>query len=232
MSATRLPPLVAIVFALVSFFLLRSVTNIIGQSMDFGTSGTHVLLKALLLSATFLVASYHPSGIGLLGVRRPRGQLWIVIVITGLAAGAITTFVMLLARTGGHPLMKQLSLFEVVLTIWLLSSVSEEFYCRGLIQPWIDDGDDRWWTHPATLASALIFGAMHLTLLSDGADATFVGIIVLATTFLGFLCAVTRRASRSIWTPIATHVAFNVGGVAGAVVAVLVLGREILSSQM
>lgn len=218
MLPKSLNPLTAIVVALCGFGLLRALASVLGQLLNWEAGGTHVLTEILLLAISLATARLHPAGLSMLGARLPRGRAWPALILAGGILGGATSCTMLACGAGGHPLMRQLTLPEIVLSVWLLSSIAEEFYCRGLIQPWIDDQQQRAWTHPATITSAVIFGCMHLSLYFAGADLATIAIIVTATTLLGYVCAVARRMTDSLYPSILTHIAFNVGGVVGAVV--------------
>lgn len=63
--------------------------------------------------------------------------------------------------------------------------------------------------------------SLHLTLLAKGCDLWTVAILVAATTVLGIYAALDRHRSGSLGPPLATHVAFNVGGVLGGVLVAL-----------
>lgn len=65
------------------------------------------------------------------------------------------------------------------------------------------------------LPSALLFGALHLVMLSAGIERRAVAAIVASTALLGLLAAWARATTGSLWPAIAAHVAFNVGGVVG-----------------
>ena len=139
-----------------------------------------------------------------------------------------------------HPLAAQMNFLQVVLVIWGLSSFSEEVYVRGLVQSWIADRDDGSGNHsflePPVVASALLFAAMHVTLMWSPIGLKGGLVIVLATLCLGFGCALLRAQTKSLWPAIACHVLGNVagvpGGILGTVLYRLIYGRlpEFLTS--
>ena len=101
----------------------------------------------------------------------------------------------------------------MVLWVWIVSSVSEEVFCRGWFQTSTMSDTSRA-TLLALLPSAILFGSLHLLLVSADVDVASVVVVVIATTLLGLLAAA-RATSASLYPAIAAHVAFNVGGAAG-----------------
>lgn len=88
------------------------------------------------------------------------------------------------------------------------SALSEEVLFRGLILPELTE---RWGSGKATLATALLFAAIHLPhwLWVRGMNAGVL-MAMLSVTILGvFLCWL-RRRTRSLWPSVAAHVANNV----------------------
>lgn len=224
-------PLIAFVGGLIGFAVLSYLSHVIFANVESTPFVRHSAFKLALMAVAIAVAIAHPAKLSLLGMKRPIGIGWILFVIAAGALGALGTFVILATKAGGIPFARQLSFPQMVLSIWLLSSIAEEFYCRGLIQPWIDDGTSRPWNHPSVIASAALFGAMHGSLYFAGADWTTIVTIMTATTMLGYLCAVARRWTTSIWPAIIVHIGFNVGGIFGGIAALIIFGRQILPGQ-
>lgn len=222
----QVSPAAGVALGLATFFALSLALQTVGPQLKLTASTQHVLLKTAILVLAFIVAGCHPTRLPLLGMRFPKGWLWIPLTIVSGLTGIAGTLLLLAFKGRGLPLLRELGFVEIVLTVWLLSSVAEEFYCRGLFQSWIDDNAESYWTNKAVWASAVLFGGMHLSLILAGADSATVAVIVPMTTLLGYWCAVARRLSQSLWPPILAHVGFNVGGVVGAVIAIVVLGWE------
>jgi membrane protease YdiL (CAAX protease family) len=152
--------------------------------------------------------------------------LWYAISAVGMAV-ASTVMVLLEVR---HPLASQMSLAQIVVIVWLGSSLSEEIYVRGLVQSWIADreasdaisGDTVPSAfEPAIVASALLFASMHVPLLWSAAGIKGGLPIVLATLLVGWACAVLRARCRSLWPAIACHILGNVAGLPGGIIGVL-----------
>ncbi len=63
----------------------------------------------------------------------------------------------------GMSQLRDFSLLDLVLWIWIWSSLSEEVLCRGLVQTWTTPGDRRFaGLSTPVVTSALTFGALHL----------------------------------------------------------------------
>jgi Type II CAAX prenyl endopeptidase Rce1-like len=89
---------------------------------------------------------------------------------------------------------------------------------------------------PSIVSSALLFAAMHVSLLWSSAGVKGGLAIVLAMLNLGWACAVLRARTESLWPAIACHVIGNVaadpGGIVGVILYRLIYGRlpEIITS--
>lgn len=117
-----------------------------------------------------------------------------------------------------HPLAAGMTFPQIVVVIWLLSSVSEEIYVRGLVQSWCRAGA----SPGATVAtSALLFAAMHVPIIWMGGGPVGGGIIVAATLGVGWACARLRERTGSLVLPIALHIAANVSAVPGGILGVI-----------
>jgi membrane protease YdiL (CAAX protease family) len=201
-------------------------------------SGSAVLSQVVLKTALVLVALFGWKLLGRsaseMGWRRAdwwnRSYLvWFLIAAVSMMAAA---GVMVFLRVR-HPLAAQMSLLQIVLAIWLLSSFSEEVYVRGLVQSWVADRDDTNGKNsafePSIVSSALLFGSMHVPLIWSPIGVKGGLVIVLATLGVGFGCAALRARTGSLWPAIACHVFGNVASVPGGIVGVilyrLVFGR-------
>jgi membrane protease YdiL (CAAX protease family) len=104
---------------------------------------------------------------------------------------------------------------QVVVFIWLYSSICEEILTRGLLQTLIEracgaDGAPRPWLNPPVVVSGLFFGAMHLVLVPRmGATALP---IVAFTIYLGLVAAHYRQKTASLAPAILFHILFNIAG--------------------
>lgn len=88
----------------------------------------------------------------------------------------------------------------LVLTVVVLAPVMEELIFRGLLQAWLSRLLP---ARVAILATALLFGFAHFSTWPDP----------IALTLLGVGMGITFQTSRSLWSCIAFHAAFNAFGV-------------------
>jgi membrane protease YdiL (CAAX protease family) len=155
--------------------------------------------------------------------------VWFVIAAISMMAASVAA-IFLGFR---HPIASQMSFLQIVLVIWLLSSFSEEVYVRGLVQSWVAGGQEKSGItsalEPPIVSSALLFAALHGSLLWSPAGVKGGLTIVLATLGVGWACAVLRTQSSSLLPAIACHIVGNVAGVPGGILGVilyrLVYGR-------
>ena len=187
-------------------------------------SGSAVVSQIVLKSALVLVAL-----IGWNLLKRPLGEMgwrkanwwnrshlvWFVVAAASMMAGSVVMLLMGLR----HPLASQMSFLQVVLVIWLLSSLSEEVYVRGLVQSWVADRDDACGIssafEPSIVSSAFLFASMHGSLMWSPIGVKGGLTIVLSTLGVGWACAVLRASSKSLMPAIACHVVANVAAVPG-----------------
>ncbi len=124
-----------------------------------------------------------------------------------------------------HPLVAEMSFPEIVVTIWLLSSIAEEIFVRGLIQSWIaapaSQGAVTNAGQVAVPVSAVVFAAMHAPLIWLGAGAVGGGTIVAGTLVLGWAAAELRARTDSLAHAIGVHVFGNVAAVPFGILAIL-----------
>lgn len=183
----------------------------------------HAVLKTgLILVSLLAMALDRRRDFAGFGFRRPTGVRWRVVVGAGLLLGmASTTILWLSPAAGMQKLFEGYGFAGIVLWVWLYSSLSEEIFVRGWFQTLAagDRAPDA--CGRAEIASAVLFGSMHLTLLLRDVDVLTVVIIVISTTTLGWFAARFRTASGSLLPPFVTHVSFNVGGVLAGILLTL-----------
>ena len=164
-----------------------------------------------------------------------RGQLSRALASGAMAAVAIHALRMgissVLPDVGGHPSVAGASFTHIVITIWILASVSEEVLHRGLIQSFLDPLRSRGLTLPGVrlslpvVAGAVLFGAMHIMLLTLGASAVYVGLVVGSAIVLGLFAGYWREKTGSLVPAVLIHVLFNVTGEASDWVWDLLAGQ-------
>lgn len=144
-------------------------------------------------------------------------------IIGALAMGA-ASIAMILTKSK-HPLVAAMSFPQIILTVWLLSSVSEEIFVRGLVQSWVTDDLNLLPGTPdariVVFTSALLFAAMHVPLLWSGASVIAAGTIVAATFVLGWSAAELRLRTDSLLHAIGVHIVGNIAAVPFGVIGVL-----------
>ncbi len=115
---------------------------------------------------------------------------------------------------GLRPVLSGYSFGALVFWVWIVSSVSEEIFCRG----WFQTSTST--TGGGLLSlwpSALLFGALHWSMLAARVDLASTLVVVASTSVLGLLAAWARSASGSLYPAVAAHVAFNLGGLLGGI---------------
>jgi membrane protease YdiL (CAAX protease family) len=187
---------------------------------------SQVVLKTTLVLVALIVWKLLGRSLGEMGWRRAdwwnRSYLpWFVIAVVTMMA---TSCAMILLGVR-HPIASQMGFLQIVVFIWLLSSFSEEVYVRGLVQSWVAERDDVKGINstfaPSIVSSALLFSAMHVSLMWSSAGVKGGLPIVLAMLIVGAACAVLRARARSLWPAIACHVLANVAGVPGGILGVI-----------
>ncbi len=178
----------------------------------------------------FAIAAIAVSGSGFraAGFQRPVGKGWVWrSILIGALIGGITTVLIRATPARGMTFLRQLGFGGIVLWVWFYSSIAEEIFVRGWFQSALAFSAERRVTvfrkafSVPVLASGILFGMLHLSLLVRGVDGWTVAITVLATTLLGLLAADLRERFDSLLPPVVAHVAFNVGGMVAAILTVI-----------
>lgn len=136
------------------------------------------------------------------------------ILVGGLIASLIT---ILVGSTPSYDFGSP-NLLQQIVKIWLLASITEEIVFRGLIQTYLSSRLSSSFsifriqiTH-AALVAAVLFSLAHLVLLTRGAGATQMAVIVVSTFILGVAAGYFRESSGSLVPAIIIHMLFNVWG--------------------
>jgi len=152
------------------------------------------------------------------GTSSAKPVQWLGISLVALSLGAIATLAIAFTHASGNPLVKQLSLPQIILFVWISSSIIEEIFTRGFIQGHISILNSSsikflfFRINIPTLISAAFFGAMHTVLLLSGADLLTTIIIVIFTFSLGLLAGHQRARSQSLIPAVFVHMLANMGG--------------------
>jgi membrane protease YdiL (CAAX protease family) len=112
------------------------------------------------------------------------------------------------------------SIVEMILTVWIWSSICEEVLTRGLIQGFMKHQMNIKFLKLSlpVWISGIFFGAMHLSLLKMNMDVWFVSFIVFNTTTVGLLAAYYREKTKSVYPAIFIHFLANVIGSLPAII--------------
>ena len=209
----------------------RAIASITGWAVERAGGGSmsagvrQAVMKGVLVVVSLAVWSLvRRRRLSEMGWRRPDSiGVWRLLSAYAVAAVSMgLASIAMILTDSHHPVVSGLSFFEVVLTIWIVSSIAEEIYVRGLVQSWIGDGD----LSPARqraviLASAGLFAALHVPLMWKGAGPLGGGIIVAATFGLGWAAASVRARTHSLWHAIGVHIFGNMAALPFGIIAVV-----------
>jgi membrane protease YdiL (CAAX protease family) len=191
----------------------------------------HALLKGTLIVISLIAWALMRRPWSQMGWQpaRPGGRKWLWYLIAAVAMG-FATIVMILTENR-HPIASQFSFVQVIVSVWLLSSISEEIFVRGLVQSWIAAPISPESATPkcVIIASACLFAGLHVPLIWKGGGALGGGVIVAATFFVGWAAAEIRARSGSLLHAIGVHIVGNIAalpfGVIGAIVYAVIHGH-------
>ena len=227
MQNERLRALAGFVWGLLLFLgVAWSLKLGLGSLVGGSAVVSQLVLKSTLVLVAVIGWKLVGRSLGEMGWRRADWwnrsySICFAIAAASMMAGSVAA-ILLGVR---HPVASQMSLLQIVVVVWLLSSFSEEVYVRGLVQSWVTEGRDKDGNNtaitPSIVSSALLFASMHVPLLWSPMGVKGGLVIVLSTLVVGWACAVLRSRSRSLWPAIACHVIGNVAGIPGAILGVV-----------
>jgi membrane protease YdiL (CAAX protease family) len=143
----------------------------------------------------------------------PRLLLWTL-------GGVLGAVFLSLSGAGGVMAFQDLTPVQIVVLTWLLASVAEEIYARGLIQGYLEPLRPlglRVWRMQLSLPmlfGAAWFAALHLSVLTLGANLLTVAIIIVYAFVLGLVAGHQREKTGSLIPAVLMHSLFNIGGTA------------------
>ena len=216
----------AVLLGIVVFLGCAWLARRLAPLMSENTSlASQCALKLLLIAASLALWACTRRTWAEMGWKRPRGEARLVRWYA-LAAFALGVASVCLIWTGSrHPATAGMSFLEIAVAIWLLSSISEEIFVRGLIQSWIAAPSSQ---EPvgnasriAVPISAACFAGMHVPLLWMGAGPVGGGIIDAATKVVGWTAAELRARTDSLAHAIGVHIFANVAAVPFGILGVL-----------
>ncbi len=123
-----------------------------------------------------------------------------------------------LPPSGGHPASAGSSFLQIVVTVWIIASICEEVFLRGLVQTFLAPLKHVGITlfglrlSLPVITAAVLFGVMHVMLLTMGADKFLVAGIVISAGVLGLVAGYYRERTASLIPAIMVHMLFNVYG--------------------
>ena len=109
------------------------------------------------------------------------------------------------------------NIFETILTIWILASICEEIFWRGLVfsflSPLTKSGITifKKFLSVPVIISGLLFGLGHFCLLGSMNSRIVINIVISAS-ILGLIAGYHREKTGSLLPAISTHIAFNIIG--------------------
>jgi membrane protease YdiL (CAAX protease family) len=149
---------------------------------------------------------------------------WIRISLAAPLLGMVATPLILGLGGNGNPLAKSLTFPQIVLFVWVFSSIIEEVFTRGFLQGHLSVLSGKYFTlfflriELPVLISALFFASMHFVLLLLGVDATTMAVTFLFTFSIGLMAGYLRAKTGSLIPAIAVHMLANIGGMIGGVI--------------
>ncbi len=225
MRDQRVRALVGFVWGILLFLGLAYALKAILPAEVIGSPiRSQLMLKGSMVVLALVGWALQRRPFGEMGWRRPAWNLSHLVWYAIGAAAMMATTVVLIFVGRKHPLAAQMSFPQIVLMIWFVSSFSEEIYVRGLVQSWITKGEETAnlsFFAPAIVSSALVFAAMHVSLIWTPLGLKGGVPLVVATLVLGWVCAVLRARTGSLWPAIACHVLGNVAAVPGGILGVI-----------
>ncbi len=145
-------------------------------------------------------------------------------MLTAPVLGIVASVLILGLGGNGNPVVKQLSIPQMILFVWVFSSIIEEVLTRGFLQGHLSALSGKYVKLPGfrvevpVLKSALFFACMHLILPFVGADAPTTVIVFLFTLSIGLMAGHFRARTGSLIPAIAVHMLANVGGMIGGII--------------
>lgn len=157
---------------------------------------------------------------------RPDGTRtrWIVISLMAPLLGIAAALSILGLGGKGNPVVRSLTLPQIVLFVWVSSSLIEEVFTRGFLQGHLSSLSGRYLrllsvrVELPVLISAVFFACMHLVLLLSGIDAVTMVVTFLFTLSIGLAAGYLRATTESLIPAFAVHILANVGGVIGGII--------------
>ncbi|MCC6585202.1 MAG: CPBP family intramembrane metalloprotease [Bryobacterales bacterium] len=191
-------------------------------------------LKALMAVFSFvLITVWRHKVAGSYGLTGSTGVRWTRVCMSGLAMGAVSSLVILLAGGRGmQAVIQSFKFYQIVLFVWLGSSIAEEIFTRGWAQGALEQWRDVKWggVSVPVLTGAVLFSSMHVSLFFKGVDRITATVVVCSTLLLGLAAGKLRERHKGLGPAIAIHIAFNVGGMFGGIL--YTIGYRVITGRL
>jgi membrane protease YdiL (CAAX protease family) len=232
-SSTTSRIISALVVGLVIFFVAIYLPKVFLEGVIAPIAATQALELILSLLAIAILGG---ARFAEYGFRRPQDDYLttgnishvVIVAVAAVVLGMAATSAVLLTGAVGNPIIKKMNIFQIMLFVWVFSSIIEEIFTRGFIQSHIARATNAsirlvfFRVEIPVLIGALAFASMHLVLLRSGVDVTTL-IIILPFTFLaGILAGRERSRSGSLIPAIGVHMLANIGGLLGGIVYAII----------
>jgi len=159
----------------------------------------------------------------------PHGSSrWVLISLTAPLLGIPASILILALGGSGNPAAKNLALPQIILFVWIFSSVIEEIFTRGFLQGHLSGLSGKYIDFRLlrielpVLISASFFACIHLVLLMIGADAITIAVTLLFTFSIGLMAGHLRQKTGSLIPAIAVHMLANIGGMIGGIIYAII----------
>lgn len=189
------------------------------------------LLLSLLAIVIFGKSKFAEYGFCRPGVRQSSttgNTKWIRASLTAPLLGIVATPIILGLGGSGNQLVKSLTFPQIILFVWISSSIIEEIFTRGFLQGHLSILSGKYVKLPffrielPVLISALFFACMHFSLLFAGVDAVTMTVTFLFTLSIGLMSGHLRAKTGSLIPAIVVHILANIGGVIGGIIYTII----------
>lgn len=213
----------AIITGIVVFILAILLAEVLKHISGFPSWLSQVFMKVILVILSVIVArllSLPLSKFGFQQSSNTRNRKKYIVL--ALLLGALSSSIILIFKIPKLPVLEGLSFFQILLVVWLWSSITEEIFARGFVQALASESTSTFKVTPFNvssggLASAIVFSLIHFSIWVGGGSIYTTVIIMIFTFLLGILCSKTRDEI-NLQSAIYVHIAFNVGGAIGGII--------------
>lgn len=187
---------------------------------------THTVMLVLTVAVIFGLKKYVPFRMAMpwpTSIWKPALFGFLSAVIVNILLAVIT--VLAGGNVEAHPLVEASTPLQTFLFIFIYASIAEELLLRGFLQNMLSPLHDRGirffkvrLSLPVIL-SAVVFGLIHLVLLTSGAGGFLVVRVVIFTTILGLFAGYYQEKYNNFSYAVIVHMAGNLMGLVGALIS-------------